>query len=370
MAARILVIGGSGYFGRLLVQDLLSFTSASILIGGRNQKHLNEFCDTNRARLYPIEVDLLRKETIAAALSGVQIAICAAGPFTGLPATLLELCLERRIHYIDLSDDRDFVLRARKVAADSPRADQIAVCSGWSAVPALSGILASMAVQKLSSVESLRIQIAPGNRFPRSKGTVASLLASVARSFTVWNDGRWRTVSGWSEPRIFEFPPPIGARRGLLVDVPDHEIFPALFSAQQVEFRVGAEIDLFNRMLSILAWPYRRGQSSAPLLRFSGVLQFLMGLTWFIGHDWGAVGVVATGKTKDGLRSSYRACVMADHKGHCIPVMPAAIMTAMLLSAPQHGLIPVERWLTREALERECDRRGFRVTLDELSAKE
>jgi len=257
--ARVLVIGGAGYFGSLLVEELLEYTDAQIIIGGRNKKRIGEFCRTNPARLTSQEVDILQAPSVERALEQVQVAVCAAGPFQSLPTTLLEFCLARNVHYIDLSDNREFVCRARKLAADSARESRAAVCSGWSAVPALSGLLAAMAVENLTTIESINIQIAPGNRFPRSTGTVASLLSSVGHAFEVWKDGHWRTVTGWSEPRSFEFPEPVGLRKGYLVDVPDHEIFPRIFPAGCVEFRVSSEIQFFNSALSLLAWPCRKG---------------------------------------------------------------------------------------------------------------
>ena len=244
----VLVIGGAGYFGSMLVAELLENTPAHLFIGGRNRKRVEEFCRAAPMRLTPLEVDLHRSESVDAALANVKLAICAAGPFQGLPTTLVELCLQRGVDYIDLSDDRAYVSRVRELAG-AAGACPVAVCSGWSAVPALSGLLARIAVESLSSVDSLYIQIAPGNRFPRSVGTVSSLLSCVGRPFALWENRQWRTVSGWSEPRDFDFPDPVGRRRGYLVDVPDHEIFPALFAAGRVEFSVGSDIGFLNHAM-------------------------------------------------------------------------------------------------------------------------
>src|SRR5206468_8473414 len=103
-------------------------------------------------------------------------------------------------------------------------------------------------------VDALCVEPGPRNRAPRNKGTVASLLASPGKSFRVWREGEWRHVQGWCEPRSFRFPLPVGPRRGYLVDVPDHELFPALFHARRVEFRVGSELAVFNHAASALAW--------------------------------------------------------------------------------------------------------------------
>ena len=331
------MIGGAGYFGHLLVEDLRQHADAEVVVPDRS----------------------LRLAAVAPALEGVQIAICAAGPYQGLPLTLPMLCLERGIHYIDLTDDRSYLGRVQALVRARPDSAALpAVCSGWSAVPALSALLAKIAIEDLHSVERLDIQIAPGNRAPRGRGTVLSLLDSIGRSFAIWDGGAWRTVRGGTEPRVFQFPLPVGARTGYLVDVPDHEIFPGLFQARAVAFRVGAEIPVLNLGISLMArLPCRDWTPWASALRRT------VALLGFLGHDWGAVGVEARGP-----EGGRRASVVAERGGPRIPVMPAAVMAAMLASgeADFHGTPPLDRWITRERLGSECERRGFRLLVEEI----
>ncbi len=370
--AQVLVVGGSGYFGRLVIEELLRDTDCRIVVGGRSFRRLRETCrrlgPSVSSRLTPRIVDLTRPASLEPALADTRVAICAAGPFQRLPLTLLLACLERRVHYVDLADDRGFITAAHE--AVQKRMDDTglpAVCCGWSAVPALSGLLARIAVEGMESVASLDVQIAPGNRFPRSRGTVASLLASVGRSFTVWRNGTWQTVTGWSAPRRFQFPEPVGTRTGYLVDVPDHALFPQLFGAQRVECRVGAELSWLNAAVSCLAWAAQRGlvRDWTPLAL---ILQRLAALWGWSGHAWGAVGVDAVG-ARDGTWLRRRASIIAEREGQRIPVMPAVITTASLLrgDAGYRGLVPVDRWLTGEQLDAECARRGFRLVVEEAA---
>lgn len=367
---RVLVVGGAGYFGSLLVQDLLNFSQCHIVVGGRDLIRATAFCHSQGSassdRLTPVEIDLHRSESIEPALADVQVAICAAGPFQKLSTTLVEKCLIRGIPYVDLADDRNYVRAVTQLVQQRTACTLPAVCTGWSAVPALSGVLARIAAETMASIESIHIQIAPGNRAPRSTGTVASLLASVGGWFTVWHKGDWRKVKGWSEPRLFEFQKPIGRRAGYLVDVPDYDIFPALFSSPVVEFRVGSELAIFNKALSFLSWLSKKDWVR-DWTSWAKVFQRGMSISGFLGHDSGAVGVEVVGVDRTGNRIKRQVCVIAEHFGQRIPAMPASIMTQLLLSGDTtyHGLIPVDGWMSRHALEMECTRRGFRLT-DEL----
>lgn len=298
-------------------------------------------------------VDLHRPETISPALDGIAAAICAAGPFQRLPLSLLEACLERGIHYLDLADDRGFVRRARELVATwSGPGPLPAVGTGWSAVPALSALLTSIAAEGLQAIDSIRIQLAPGNRSPRRLATIASLLSSVGRTFSIRREDAWHNVRGWSEPRAFEFPAPIGRRTGYLVDVPDLELFPNLFGARTVEFRVGSELQPLNHALSMLAATGRDLAAWAPLVRT------LAAAFGFLGHDFGAVGVEVTGGD-----STRRACVVAAERGQRIPVMPAVATVSRLLCEDRacSGLLPLDDWLTRDELQDECLSRGYRL---------
>jgi hypothetical protein len=340
MASRkVLVIGGGGFFGTPLVDDLRRHVDCEVIVASRRG---------------PVVADLRDTASLERALNGVGIAICAAGPYQSLPSSLAELCLQRGIHYIDLADDRRFVQNVRSIAA--ARANKTsAVCTGWSTVPALSGLLAGIAASGMAPLDSIQIHMAPGNRGARQSGTIVSLLHSVGREFDVVRDGLRRPVIGWSDPRECVFPDPIGKRRGYLVNVPDLEIFPELFHARTVEFRAGSELQLLNECLSLLSATRRNWVAWAHAFQ-RGASMF----SW-IGHDAGAIAVEVRGAA---LR---QACIVADSKGERIAVMPATVMVSLLLSDRMGpGVVSYRDWLTEDQLRHECEKRGFRLIVRDL----
>jgi hypothetical protein len=342
---KVLVVGGTGHFGNLLIEDLCRNTECELVVPSHSV------------------VDLHDRRAVEAALSGVFLAICAAGPFQMLPVTLAELCLRHGIHYIDLADDRNFVRKVHSLASRDI-GNPAAICSGWSTVPALSGLLARIGARNLDKVDTIYIHMAPGNRLPRGSGTIASLFHSVGQQFTLCRDGVWQTVRGWSEPRRFSFPGPVGARTGYLVDVPDHELFPGLFQARTVEFRTASELGSLNAIVSFLGWLVRkrvvRGWAS-----WSPMFQRLAALWGSFGHDWGAVAVEVIGSSGD-RRIVRRVSVVAPSAGQRIAVMPASVMTALLLSGSKHsGLVSPVDWITHEQLKTECEKRGLHLIVEE-----
>ncbi len=368
---KILVVGASGYFGRLLVAELMRQTNASLVLAGRRleplQQLIAEVGSAHVDRLQSMQIDLREAQSCQIAIQGVDVVVCAVGPYQGMPLHLAQACVSQGVHYIDFADDRQFVISARKLLEnpESSIAPQAVLCSGWSSMPSLSAVLARIASKQMESVKAIYIQIAPGNKAPRSNATVESLLDSLGKRFTVWKNGEWVDVTGWSDPRNFQFPQPVGDHQGFLVDVPDHELFPPLFGASTVEFRVGAELPFLNLGVSCLAMLTRFGivPSWKPL---TGLLQTCMSFTGAFGHDWGALGVEVLGADAQGCTITRRACIVADHAGQRIPVMPATIMCKKLTSqsGSYSGLVALDSWIDRIELESECCLRGYRLIID------
>jgi hypothetical protein len=325
----------------LLLEDLRRSTPCELVIGTRRSKLSSQYETT--------PCDLHDPHSVEKALSHVDIAICAAGPFQRIPTTLVERCIHNGVHYIDLADDRSFVHRVRSVVK-SRTGKLPAVCTGWSTVSALSGTLVRFAVGS-GSAGKVYIHMVAGNRSVWNRATIESLLLSVGQPFTVLRDSQWRTVTGWSDPRRFSFPNPIGERTAYLVNVPDLDIFPETFHAETVEFRAGGEFSLMNDAMAVLPrWSLRPGLLQAAARSFR-----------FVGHDWGGLGVEVRGST------SRRVSVVADHEGQRLATMPASIMTAVLLERPtMQGLISPADWIKREDFQRECERRQFRFVVEEL----
>jgi hypothetical protein len=343
--ARVLIFGSTGYFGRLLIDDLARYSECRLVLASRRPVRPDRF--------ETVVADLTDYESLKTALSGVDVLICAAGPFQGLPTLLPEICIDRSIHYIDFADDRSFVQKVRSIAES--RNPGSAICTGWSTVSALSGALVRIAASGMQHIDSIYIHMAPGNRGARQAGTIASLLHSVGKPFSVCRAGSWQTIIGWSEPRDFNFPAPVGVRTGYVIDVADHQLFPGLFSAVTVEFRTGSELGFLNYLLCGIAKTRRNYVPWTLALKKAASL-----LSW-MGHDWGALGVEVHGSRR------RRACITADRDGPRIAVLPASVTANLLASGGNYrGIISPADWITREELDKQCRMRGLRLSIEEI----
>src|SRR5437660_12049440 len=102
---KVLVIGGTGYFGRLLIDDLLRNTDCDLTVSSRN-------CISSN-RYETVVADLWAPDSLGRALPGLNIVKCTGGAFRALALTLADLCSRGGFHYIAVAARPRFVQQVR-----------------------------------------------------------------------------------------------------------------------------------------------------------------------------------------------------------------------------------------------------------------
>lgn len=359
-ADTIAVLGGHGFFGSLVVADLLAHGSERIRVAGRRPRapFASERIEVRRC-------DQADRRSVEGLLEGTSLVVHAAGPYQGLTPLVAEAALDRGLPYVDLADDAAFVRRVhglheRALRQGSP------LLVGLSVVPGLSALLVEALRGRLEAVDSIRTFAAPGTRAPRGSATFASLLSGVGRPLTVPRAGARTTLRGWSEPEWIELPPPLGRRLTYLaIEVADLVLFPRLFGARTVEFRAAADQAWIGRLLAgvsrVAAWS--GGPSLAGL---GGPGRALVAVVSPAGTDAGAVLVEVAGPAA-GRERRLRIAVLAEQGGGRIPAVPAALAARALLdgevAAP--GVVPLPSWIPTARLFRALEERGLEVWHDD-----
>lgn len=137
--SRILVIGGYGGFGARLTRRLVD-RGHYVLVAGRNKDKAMAFC-AGLARTEPVVADRNSDVDRLLAEHRTDLLIDAAGPFQESGYQVPLACARASVSYLDLADAREFVTGIISVD-DAARQGGVAVISGASSVPALSGAVA------------------------------------------------------------------------------------------------------------------------------------------------------------------------------------------------------------------------------------
>jgi saccharopine dehydrogenase-like NADP-dependent oxidoreductase len=327
---RVLILGGYGVFGgrlaRLLVQD-----GAEVIVAGRDAGKAEAF--TRQFGGAPLSLDITQdlSPILAAA---PEIVVDAAGPFQAYrqdPYRVPRFCIEHGMHYCDLSDDADFTAGIAQLNEAAVEAGCFAL-SGVSSVPALSAAAVKALAEGFSEILAIETALVPGNRAPRGRSVIASILNQTGEPLKVWAGGEWRLLRGWSDAKAISFGSGFN-RRVYVIGAPDLKLFPDAFGARTVIFRAGLELGLMHRSLAVLG-KLRARHLLPNLTAFLGPI--LWASEWLepFGSDRGAMAVDVTGLL-DGQAVTRRWQIIASKgEGPFIPAVPARAIVRKYGSIP------------------------------------
>ncbi len=288
---KVVIVGGYGVFGsrlaRLLIRD-----EHQVWIGGRDGARAQTLADELGAE--PLSVDIF-KDPMPIFDVSPDVVVDAAGPFQGYgadPYRLARLCVENDADYLDLSDDAAFTAGIEVLDDQAKRAGR-RVLSGVSSVPGLSSAAVDALRHGLDTIKLIDIAILPGNRAPRGRSVMSSILEGAGRPLKIWRGRRWRMARGWSMPKHYWLEPGL-RRRAYLVNVPDLLVLPGHFDAGSVVFRAGLELAVMNYSLALLA-RLRRWGLMVPTAWLLSPLHWLAERLEVFGSDRGGMIVEVIG---------------------------------------------------------------------------
>ncbi len=328
---RILVLGGYGGFGARLSRRLLE-NRFRVIVAGRNLSAAEAFCSAHEFA-EPLQAD--RNGDIATIIKSVNpdLVIDAAGPFQNSGYNVPLACIDAQIPYIDLADASDFVVGISALDMAAKQAG-VAIISGASSVPALSGAVIKHIVSDLDDVRTIDIMISASNRATAGASVSSAILSYVGKPITMWRSGRWTKSWGWQSLRRQYFD--LGrnvklSRLVALADVPDHAIFPRLIKgAPAVTFRAGPEFSFQTLALWLLSWLVRWGliRSIAPLANW---LRHLQGLTSRLGSDRSFMMIDVKGFRHEEAINRIWTLIAENGDGPEIPTLAAALLSEVVL---------------------------------------
>ncbi len=320
---KIVILGGYGVFGGRLARLLLR-DGHCVWIAGRNLQKAERFAA--RYGGHPIQLDL-RSGLQPILQADPHTVVDAAGPFQAYgddAYRVAEFCIEHRINYLDLSDDESFTASIGRLD-EQAKAAGCFVLSGASSVPAISSSVVTALSAGLASIDVIETAIMPGNRAPRGRSVIASILSQIGAPLKVWRGGQWRVAQCWSDPRTYRFGNGL-RRHAWLIGVPDLTLFPEFFPARSVLFRAGLELWVMNASLSALAFLRRNGvlRMTPSIVAIAYHLSVMLAR---FGSDQGGMIVAVTGQ-KD--HQTIRRCWQLVAEAGEGPFIPAIAVRTLL----------------------------------------
>jgi len=332
VSRRIVVIGGTGFFGRAAV-DLLRAEGLALLVAARG---------TVRDSVSPPDLCVDAEDPVALrrTLLAGDIVLDAAGPFQERSAALIEAALDVGCDVIDLSDSLGHFLKVQSLQTRI-EATGIRVLTSCSSVTTL--LAALVRASGVRDPARVSVYLSPASRVTASAGTSGALRHSLGRPIRILREGRLVPTHGWRESREFRMPPPIGRARGYLIEGIHAATLPRIFpTLRDADFWVDSRVPGLNWVFCLLA----RAPSVAARLARAG--RRSMSLARVLGSMAG--GMLA--EIEDGSGAMTRARVFAARGSYLAAVAPAVLAIRDIASGRfrEKGLVPHDRHVDPDEL--------------------
>lgn len=318
---KVVVLGGYGGFGAKLV-DLLTRDGHDVVVAGRSAAKAQALAAEFGAQALAVD----RSGDLAPLWAVLPDAVVdAAGPFHAYgadPYAFASACIAQGVHYLDLADDPAFCAGIGVLDAQAKGAGVI-VLSGVSSVPAISSA-AVAALAEGAPIDTISTAILPGNRAPRGRSVVASILHQCGTDFNVHFDGVRVPIRSWSRPAAFDLGQGI-TRPAWMIEVPDHRLFAQAFGARSVLFRAGLELRMMNWALAVFSALRGRWRFGIPGWLI-GLVLWLSKLLYRFGTDAGGMSVAVTLQTETGWQRRVWRMVATRGEGPYIPAVAARVV--------------------------------------------
>ena len=333
-ASRILIIGGTGVFGKRLVRHLAQTDSIALYVASRSAAKAQAFCQTvtGPAPLHPIALDCGKNlQAQLAAISPFAVIDCS-GPFQGASYGTAKAVLDSGAHLIDLADARDYLARFSHALDAQAKAQGVTALTGASSTPALSTCVAQTLTEGWQRIDTIDMCITPGGKSEVGRAVIEAILSYAGRDVPVWKDGALASTTGWASTRRVMIPG-LGVRRVSKVETFDAEhLGPKLKVHARVTFSAGLESQIEQRGIEALALLRKWG----VLGRLNALIPPLLAarkITRLPTSDQGGMMVEISGIDQTGQAAQITWTLLArNNHGPFIPILPAAAALKKLLS--------------------------------------
>jgi short subunit dehydrogenase-like uncharacterized protein len=171
----LMIYGANGYTGRLIAREAVRRGLKPIL-AGRNR---DEIAHLSGELGLPRRVfELSSAKEIERNLDGIDVVLHCAGPFSQTAKPMLEACLSRKVHYLDITGEIDVFALCHRADARAQEAGIVVLPgSGFDVVP--TDCLAAMLKRRLPDATSLVLGFEAGGG--PSPGTAKTSVEGMGR---------------------------------------------------------------------------------------------------------------------------------------------------------------------------------------------
>ncbi len=217
-----MIYGANGYTGSLIA-ELAAKRGLTPILAGRNKEKIQALAKKLQleSRVFPLEP----LDQLTAGLSGVDLVLHCAGPFSKTSSLMIEGCLKVGTHYLDITGEINVFehVHSNEIAERANRAN-IVLCSGvgFDVIP--TDCVALKLKQSLPSATHLSLGFESDSGI--SRGTFKTMIQGLASGSAQRQDGVIKEFPLGTKSRIIDF----GRGSKTAVSIPWGDVSTAFYS--------------------------------------------------------------------------------------------------------------------------------------------
>ena len=366
MTAKIFILGGYGYTGRLCARHLLEHSKAKIIIAGRTLEKAQNLADQLNAdfkgkRVAATRVDAAEGDSLRSALRGADLLLVAAPLTTAPPETVICAALEAGIDYLDVQLGVQKFALLQSLAAEIKR-KKLCFITEAGFHPGLGAAMVRYAAAQLDTIESAIVAgyLNLGKTLPPYTESVNELI-ELFKDYQaqVYKNGQWTKPSSYDMRKI-DFGSDIGRKLCYSMFFEELRPLPEMYpTLKDVGFYMSESHWMTDWVIFPLVWLWLKVAPHA--VRLIGKLLW-WGMGSFHKPPYRVELQVQASGLKNGKQAQVRASV-AHADGYELTAVPVAAALLQYLdgSARRPGLWMMGHLAEPKRLMKDIERMGINV---------
>lgn len=361
MTQQVLILGGSGRIGSKVAADLIAHTDVQVTIAGRNLVSGTQISQQLGDRVQFVATDLSNVSGIKDAVSRADLVIHCAGPFHYRDASVLKLCIDQGISYVDVSDHPSFTRKALAYKEEAQAAGVTAIIN-TGIFPGISNSMVRRDVEALDRADKIHLSYVVAGSGGAGVTVMRTTFLGLQRPFEAWIDGDWKTVKPYSDREVVEFPR-YGKVGVYWFDMPEAFTLPDTFPVKTVVTKFATMPQFYNYLTwSVARWWHPR------ILRTKAVIEFLAHVSHTmtdVTDRFSGIGVAIRSEVTGEKEGQPVKCISTlTHPDTAISAgVGTGTVAEMVLSGAlkKPGVWAIEQALTTELFDRAMQNRGIEI---------
>lgn len=351
-AHRILIMGGTGVFGKRLTRHLAKLDGIKLFVSSRSAAKAEAFVAQVKAKCPDLDatgIALDHQKNLPEQLDRFNpfAVIDCSGPFQTANYNAACLILNAGAHLIDLADARSYLAHFADNLDGLARQNSVSALTGASSTPALSSSVVEHLTRDWRRVDTIDICITPGGKSEVGQSVIEAILSYAGKEIPIWENGALTSTTGWTGAKPVTIPN-LGSRRVAPVETYDAEYLGARHNVQsRVTFSAGLESQIEQRGIEAMAFLRKYRVFPSPRALIPLLLQARK-ITRIPTSDKGGMLVDINGIDVMGNPTNARWSLIAENDhGPYIPILPAAAALMQLIA----GKVPQGAFLAHHHID-------------------